>query len=121
MIAVGIQLNSGAGPVDDASAHLGTVLPGTSSTDLLFDVVNTGDTDLPAPVAWVEQASLLDGEFQVTIAGVPVTGDSAETATVLPPLAVGASHAGVARCVNPAGDVERPMVDRATVRVAPTA
>lgn len=101
-----------------ASRDFGTVLPGTSTPIHPFVLRNTGDADLDAPLAWVEQAATEDGEFRVAIAGVAVTGTSRETATVLPALAVGAEHAGEAAWLNPAGGSGVP-VDTATLRVEP--
>jgi hypothetical protein len=100
------------------SYSFGTVPAGSSSQDRTFQVVNTGDAALSAPVAWIEQASTSDGQFQATIGNIAVTGTSRATATVLPAIAVGASLSGSAVWINPAGSPGVP-VDTALLRIEP--
>lgn len=112
MLSVTIEKPDGS--AFENGVDFGAVLPGQVSADVPLRVRNDGDVDATAPRAWVEQASTSDGEMQVTIAGITLTGDP----QVLPPLAVGESHAGVMRWVTPGGVTGLP-VDSADLRVEP--
>ncbi|AWT34585.1 hypothetical protein DM785_02710 [Deinococcus actinosclerus] len=112
MLSVTIEQPDGtafAGNVD-----FGAVLPGQVSADVPFRVRNDGDSDLPAPRAWVQQVSTADGEMQAEVAGILLTAEP----QALPPLAVGAWHTGVLRWVTPSGTPGLP-VDTGDLRVEP--
>lgn len=114
-----LELREPTGEALTASSHdFGTVLPGQTSPARELVLRNTGDADLPAPRAWIEQASVADGELRVSIGGLAVTGTSPETATILPALAVGADLPVSLTFSNPAGSEGVP-VDTGVLRVEP--
>ena len=84
----------------------GEVAPGQMSAPLAVTLKNTGDEALTGIRLWVEQASTTDGELRVTVNGTPITGTTLETATALPDLAPGASHAGFAEFTGPSVSVD---------------
>lgn len=96
------------------TVDFGTVLPGQVSADVPFRVRNDGDNDLSAPRAWVEQVNVADGEMQVVLGGVVLTG----VPQVLPALAVGATLSGTMRWRTPP-DASGLPVDTADLRVEP--
>lgn len=89
-----------------APFNFGEVARGQLSPQKPIRLVNTGDVPLSGVRAWIEQASEGDGALRVSLGGVAVTGTSAETATALPDLAVGAKLDGFAQFSGPSIPVD---------------
>lgn len=96
--------------------NFGDVAPGILSDALPFQIVNTGTVAITSLLAWVEQASVDDGEMRVTIGSVLLTGTTLATAEDLGALEVGAALMGEVRWRNPADGVGVP-VDTGTLRL----
>ncbi|GGR11369.1 hypothetical protein GCM10008957_25140 [Deinococcus ruber] len=92
-----------------ASFDFGEVLPGTSSSNKALLITNTGDADIAAVSAWIEQTSIADGELKVTVGGVTITSTDQASATALGSLAVGVSLTGQAWFSVPADSVGVPV------------
>lgn len=89
------------------TAHsFGEVPPGQLSEPYPVTLKNTGDEPVTGLKVWIAQVSAGDGELRVTLAGVPITGTSLETATELPDLTPGVGHAGHAEYTSPTVSVD---------------
>ena len=83
------------------SSNIGSVPPGSTTTSRAMILKNTGTEAITSVRARVEQASVADGEYHVTVGSLALTGANQEVLSA--PLAAGNSVSVTEYASTPAG------------------